>query len=710
MRRASGWRARLLVPVLMVLVLIAGCASPQQPSPPPSVEPEEVEEGERAPVLQIPVLAHPPQLVFRSDTGGVMEVNSSGEVLVLRGPHSAPFSIRVEDGRVRVRGAGSGKVILGARQGEVVYFSRAWVTGIRSPSFAVLPAEGVVFLRYGEEVELPVRVVPIGDFRGEVRLSAKSSTPAVVAQLKASGVPPFNATMRVLAKGLVGDGHHIRIVGVSGEERAESYVRINNPVRRREGLLASLLRLVWLAMFPVTFTLSIALGAITGAAAGAVSLTALVASPVMFFSPDFVELIGTGPEAGRAVTKEVLELHSGSPFSGAAVDGGRVTGLSTIAVSNSSFRVLLPRVELTPAVGQEVELPLYVAGSGYVRMNVSAPPGVEARVTPERGEAPFEAVLRVLPLREAPKRGLIFKRKGEYVVTLRATSGGVQEEYRVYLRPQRRDYEVRLSSEVVYMEPGGYAAVSALVLRNSRFAPEEHTLRVAAPPGFEVLASPDSGRTPFLANVTVHAGEVEPGRYTVSVGSAKLEVLVGRGGDAVVAPPGVSVAQGSAASFEVKVYTLGEEVRPLEVRLPLNHSVRGEGYSYYVEVVADRYTPPGEYTGRVAYGKVELPLKLTVTGSPVVLEHPGTLRVGRGESSTVELRLASAGYRGRVVLNATATGGIVVEPSSITAEVPGRVRVRISNPSGEYGSVSFSGVVEYRGMPYTVSGALQVVP
>jgi len=705
---------------LLMLITLAGCTGGA-----PEAQPEELAaqrlpqapgEGmqEEKPLPALPLLEHPAQLIFRSDSVGFAPVNSSGELLILRGPHSAGLSARVARGGVEVEGEGSGKLILASGGEGVLYFSRMWVSSIRSPSFAILPGEEVVFLRHGERAELPVRVVPVGNFREEVRLSAKSSTPAVVVRLSASGAPPFNATMEVFARGLVGDGHHIVITGVAGEEKVESYVRINNPVRKREGgLLSTLLRLVWIALLPVTLTVSIALGFITGTTVGAVGMAAVLANPLTFFTPEMVELLGAGPEAGVAVTKQFLQHYSAAePFGGGVLREGRLTGISTIAVANSSFKVLLPRVELSPAVGQEVLLPVYVAGEGEVVLNVSAPPGVEAQVEPVRGRAPFRATLKLLATREAPKRGLIFRKAGAYQVTLSAASSSAEEVYRVYLKPVRRDYEVRLSSDVVYVEPGKYAAVGAVVVRNNRFAPEEYAVATASPPGIQVHVEPERGRTPFAANITVRAEEgLKAGRYTVRIGNGKLEVVVGRDGYALVVAPGVSITQGGAGSIEAKVYAVRDVAHQLRVELPLNHTVakRGE-YSYAVEVAADRYTPPGSYRGVVTYGEQSAEVWVNVAGTPVVVEHEATLRLRRGESSRVELRLVPAGYEGELALNFTATPGIVVEPNSVRTTVPGVAEVTVRNPEGTYGSVSYHGRVVYNGTPYGIAGTISVWP
>jgi hypothetical protein len=702
-----------LIASLLAMLLLAGCT--QESEAPPvqvqvSIPPPETPEAVNLP--ELPALEHPGQVIFRSDSTGVGELSSNGEVLILRGPHSAPFSIELSQGKVEIAGEGQGKVVLASRMDNLLYFSRMWVTAIRSPSFAILPgAQKMVFLKPGEEVEYPVRVVSIGDFRQEVRLKAESSTRYVAAELSASGVPPFNATMRIRAIGPVGDGQYIKITGISPDERVESYVRINNPLKKREGgLLSAIFKILWIAMLPVTIAVSMALGFITGITAGAVGAVMLM-NPVTFFSPQFLDAIAMGPSVGMTVTQEFLEQYSAlSPFSGVAMSDGSFTGVSTIAVGNA-FKVLLPRVELSPIVGQEMELPVYVAGHGEVVLNVTAPSAIEARVEPARGVAPFEAKLTLLAKREAQKRGLILKREKPYVVTINASSGKMHELYRIYLKPVRRDYDVRLSSDLVYIEQGVYAAVRALVVRNNQFSPAEYTLRVATPPGIRAFVEPESGNTPFVANVTLYAESLDMGRYTVSVGNAKLEVIAGRNGYAVVAPKGVSVAQGAASSIQVDVYTIKPVTHELSAEFPLNYSVvKLNDYSYRVDIVADKYTPPGAYGGRITYGEHSLPVSVTVTGVPVVVEHESMLRLGRGEKAVAVLNLVPAGYEGTLPLNFTATPGIEVSPGSVVANVPGRVEVEVINAEGIYGTVSFSGVVTYNGSRYGISGSIQVVP
>lgn len=704
------------------LILLTGCTgggtTPSAeypgaaPQPPPQPQPQVQEEtgGEALPTL--PVLEHPAQLIFRSDSGGAAEVKSNGKLLLLRGPHSASFNASLERSILRVSGVGSGKLVLASDGGDVIYFSRLWVTGIRSPSFAILPGSEAVFLRYGGEVEYPLRVVPVGNFKGEVRLSAKSSTPAVVAYISDAGVPPFNATLKLRARGLAGDGEYIRIVGVSGKEKVESYIRINNPVKKESGLLSAIFKLIWIALLPLTLTLSLALGIISGITVGGIGLAAVLSNPITFLTPTMVEMIALGPSTGVAVTQQILEHYAElSPMRGVTVEGGSLKGVGTLAVANSTFKVLLPRVELSPAVGQEVVLPLYIAGSGEVRLNVSTPAAIEAKIEPSAGVAPFRAKLKLLAKREAPKRGFIIKRTREYVVTVAASSGGVQEIYRLYVKPQRRDYDVKLSSDLVYVEPGSYAAVSAVVMRNNRFAPEEYTPQVAAPPGIEVFVEPERGRTPFVANITLHAKSVEPGRYDVRIGSAALRVVVGRKGYAVVTPAGVGVSQGTGASLQVEIYSLREISFPLRVELPLNYSIsRQNAYQYTVDVMADRYTPPGIYRGRVVLGDNSAPFQVTVTGSPVVVEHETQLNLGRGETAQVELRFVPAGYSGRIALNVSATPGIAVEPQLLSAEVPGSVLLRVQNVQGSYGSVHYYGEVMYNGTRYGVSGTIGVAP
>lgn len=697
-----------LIASLLPVFLLAGCAQEsEEPSIQVSAPPET---AVNFPML--PVLEHPGQVIFRSDSVGVAEFSSNSDVLILRGPHSAPFSIGLSQGKIEIAGEGKGKVILASRKDNLLYFSRIWVTGIKSPSFAILSgAEEIVFLKPGEEIEYPVRVVSIGDFRQEVHLKAESSTKYVIAELSTSGMPPFNATMRIKAIAPVGDGQYIKITGTSQDKRVESYVRINNPLKKREeGLLSAIFKILWIVMLPVTIALSISLGFITGITAGAVGGVMLV-NPITFFSPQFLDAIAMGPSVGITVTQEFLEQYSAlSPFTGITMRDGSFTGISTIAVGNT-FKVLFPRVELSPIVGQEMELPVYVAGDGEVVLNVTAPSAIEAQVVPARGIAPYEARLILLAKREAQKRGLIVKRAKPYVVTVNASSGKMRELYEIYLKPVKRDYDVRLSSDLVYIEQGGYAAVRALVLRNNQFSPAEYTLRVATPPGIRAFVEPERGYTPFLANVTLYAENLNMGRYIVNVGNAGLKVIAGRKGYAVVAPKWVRVEQGLVSSIQVDIYTIKPVTYELSVAFPLNYSVEKlNDYSYRVDIGADRYTPPGEYSGKIVYGEHSLPVSVTVTGVPVAVEYERMLRVSRGEKAVAALTLVPAGYEGTLALNFTATPGVEVSPNSVVVSVPGRVEVEIINTEGIYGTVTFSGTVTYNGSRYRISGSMQVIP
>jgi hypothetical protein len=587
-----------------------------------------------------------------------------------------------------------------------------WVTAIESPSFAILPGtEEPIFLKPGETVEYPVRVVPIGDFKEEVRLKAVSSSKYVIPKLSASGVPPFNATMKIKVTGWVGDGQHIKITGISAGKTVESYIRINNPVKQKEGgLLSALFKILWVMLLPVTITFSIVFGTITGITVGAAGI-AMLANPITFFSPQFLDAIALGPSAGVAVTQEFLRQYSSlSPFSGVALEGGDLTGISTIAIGNA-FKVLLPRVEFSPVIGQDMEVPIYVAGSGMVELNITAPSAIEARIEPEKGVAPFGAKLILLAKKEAPKKGLIFKKIQPYVVTINATSGSTYELYRIYLKPVRKDYDVRLSSDLVYLEPGSFASVKAVVVRNNRFSPEEYLLKVSAPKGIRAFVEPERGATPYAANVTLYAEDVEMGRYTINVGNAKLEVMVGRNGYAVVAPRDIQAGQGTASTLQVDLYAIKPVAYELKAEFPFNYTVsKLNEYSYRIDVVPDVYTPPGTYSGRVTYGEHAIPVSVLVTGVPVAVEYDNVVRAGKGERATVVLNLVPAGYSGEITLNFTATPGIAVKPQNVVAQVPGRVEVEITNVDGIYGTVSFSGVVTYNGSPYGISGSIQVIP
>jgi len=705
-----------VVAVILLGLLLAGCA--QKPTTPvqlqtPTPAPVSSSKAPESPNLpEIPFIEHPGQLVFRSDSKGVAEISSDGELLILRGPHDADFSVQLSQSQVQVSGQGQGKLVFAARNDNLLYFSRMWVTGIESPSFAVLPGiEKPIFLKPGETVEYPVRVVPIGDFKEEVRLKAVSSSKYLIPQLSASGVPPFNATMKIKVTGWVGDGQHVKITGTSADKTVESYIRVNNPVKQKEGgLLSTLFRILWVMLLPVTVSFSMVFGTITGITAGAIGI-AMLANPVTFFSPHFLDAIALGPSAGVAVTQEFLRQYSSlSPFNGVALGDGSLTGISTIAVGNA-FKVLLPRVEFSPVIGQEVEVPIYVAGSGMVELNVTAPSAIEARIEPEMGMAPFKAKLFLLAKKEAPKKGLIFKKTRPYVVTINATSGNTYEVYKIYLKPVRKDYAVRLSSDLVYLEPGSFASVKAVVVRSNQFSPEEYSIRVATPEGIRAFVDPERDKTPYAANVTLYAEDIEMGRYTVNVGSAKLEVVAGRNGYAVVAPREVRAAQGVASNLQVDIYAIRSAAYELKVEFPFNYTVsKLNDYSYRIDIVPDVHTPPGTYSGRITYGEHTVPVSVLVTGVPVVVEYDSVVRVSKGERVTVTLNLTSAGYRGDINLNFTATPGIAVKPQNVVAQVPGKVEVEIANVDGIYGTVTFSGVVTYSGSPYEISGSIQVTP
>ena len=701
---------------LLFAGLLAGCAQKSAPPPQlptPASTPVSGSKEARLPVLpEILFIEHPGQLIFRSDSSGVAELSSNAELLLLRGPHDATFSIQLSQNRVEVRGEGQGKVVFAARNGNLLYFSRMWVTGIESPSFAILSGrDKPIFIKPGDTVEYPIRVVPIGDFRQEVQLRAVSSTKYLVPQLSASGVPPFNATMKIRVTGWVGDGQYIKITGSSANKTVESYIRINNPVKQKEGgILSALLKILWVMMLPVTITFSIVLGTITGITASVAGI-AMLANPVTFFSPHFLDAIALGPSAGISVTQEFLRQYSSlSPFSGVTLGDGGLTGISTIAVGNT-FKVLLPRVDFSPVIGQETEIPIYVAGSGLVELNVTAPSAIEARIEPEKGVAPFEAKLFLLAKKEAPKKGLIFKKTKPYVVTINATSGEVYELYRIYLKPVRKDYDVRLSSDIVYIEPSTFAAVKAVVVRNNKFSLEEHALKVVTPEGIKAFVEPERGRTPYAANITLYAENVSMGKYTANIGGVRLEVIAGSNGYAVVAPREIQAAQGVPSSFQVDIYTIKPVAYELKADLPFNYTIsKLNDYSYILDIQPGKYTPPGTYSGRISYGEHTISISILVTGVPVVVEHEGLVKVSKGEKARVVLNLISAGYSGEIALNFTTTPGITVEPRSVVAQVPGRVEVEITNVDGIYGTVSFSGVVTYNGSPYSISGSIQVIP
>ncbi len=704
-------RTKLIV-LLLISLMLAGCGqksqNPVHSTPTPSSKITELPVPPNPPSIE-----HPAQLIFRSDSAGLVEVNKGGEELyILRGPHSDGFNVKLSENVVYIKGKGQGKIVFVAKNGSLLYFSRMWVAGLDSPSFAILPEnDDVIFIKPGDVAEIPLRVVPIGNFSQQVELNAVSTTKNIIPYLSASGVPPFNATMKIKASGMVGDGGYIKITGRSANKTVESYIRVNNPVKQKEGgLLSSIFKILWAVLLPVRITIGIALGTISGVAMSAVSV-AMLSNPVTFLSPHMLDAIALGPSSGVAVTEKFLKTYpSVSPFSGMSLRDGNMVGISTVAVG-SKFKVLLPYVEIRPIVGKKTEIPIYVAGSGTVELNISAPSAIDAKVVPERGVAPFKATVYLLAKKEAQKTGIIFKKIRPYTVTINATSDGYYEIYRLYLKPLRKDYEVKLSSDVVYLEPGTFASVKAVVLRNNNFSSQEHALRVVTPDGIKAFVRPKTGRTPYVANVTFYTENADMGKYVVDVGGTKMYVIVGRSGYALVAPKEVQTLQGSASNFEVEIYSLGDLPSELKANIPLKHTITKLGdYTYKIKVSPGRYTPPGIYRGSIQCGIHKVPISILVGGTPVVVEYNNVARVSKGEAADVTLSLKYAGYSGDIALNFTASDGVEVIPDRVTAHVPGEIKIQIKNVGGVYGTVSFSGVAMYNGTPYSISGSISVIP
>ncbi len=653
---------------------------------------------------KIPYLNAPSQVIFLSGKGAKIKINSSDKIFILYGKHSENFDLSLNGDMLYVNGVGDGYTIVGAENEYGYYFSKIWLNSLKD-GFAIIPSEkGVPFIKAGETGTYRIKVVSIGNFSDKVSLKVESSTKILeVGVSPSSGVPPFEAEVNIRAKGYVGDGHYIKITGTGGGKESVSYLKINNPVKKNSGILSGLLKIIYAITFPIRLALGITLGTISGITTASLLLPVSITT----FSPDFIlGSFETGKVVGFAVTEKFLREYSPTPFSAVTINENKMSGVGTIAIGDK-FQLILPFVEFKPIIGKEYHIPIYVTGHGSVSIDVSNPDAVEAKLKQKSGNAPFETELIIVAKKEPVKKGIIFKKKVPYTILLNVTSDGkAYKLYRLYLMPVRKDYDVSLSSNIVYVEKGKYATVKAVVVRNNMFSPEIYRIPIKAPNGFDVFVERNNEKTPFKTNITLYAGNIKNGVYLIGIGDETLKVIVGQNGIGFETTD-TEISQGGEGLVEVNVYSTDKIAENVTFELPLNHTVeKTSPYNYILRITANKYQPPKTYKGTIYLDDIKGEFNITVVGKPVILQYNQTVSLKKGETKKIDIDLISAGYKGKIDLTFTASEGYVVSPKMIKADVPGKISIDVKRVSDTSGYVDFNGYVDYDGSGYYISGRI----
>ncbi len=292
-----------------------------------------------------------------------------------------------------------------------------------------------------------------------------------------------------------------------------------------------------------------------------------------------------------------------------------------------------------------------------------------------------------------------------YVVTLNVSSERSSESYKLYLKPVKKDYDVVVSSNLIYLRKNEFATIKAYVLRNNEFASEEASLRVSSPAGISAFVEKVSGKTPFETNVTFYAKNVKSGVYFANVGDEVVKVIVSEK-ETFLEFPRIAVSQGSSAEGKILVYSLSPVDDDLKISTNLNYTLKKvSNYEYVLSVFADKYQPPGKYKVTAMLNEPH-EFQVSVVGTPVVVEYDQSVVVERGSSKDMRVVLKSAGYRGDIDLEFSGSG-VSVYLERVRASVPGEFTVGIT-PNEQPGVVTFKGYVNYGGTRYLISGSIYV--
>ncbi len=295
------------------------------------------------------------------------------------------------------------------------------------PGYAVIPEPPERPVEPFQDVVVKLRVVPVGDYRGEVYLNVEYEGVKLVSLEPRSGTPPFTAELvfrlesyetvceengecrsveadpwRGLAEGGVSNGNRFILVSASGPDappaRAVILVGLEEPPRR-PGLFETLFRIL---LFPLYLALSISLSTVTGAALTPLAATAPV--PTVYLEAGAAALEPYKLLAPQEVQQAPGDGGTGGPLEAeghwlrAAIvrkDGGYTSVLRIAAVSEAkpaSIMVPSPRLigsatlwVYAPGAGDNVELRLYSPRGG------KAP--AELQIV-SRGSDSLEAVIR----------------------------------------------------------------------------------------------------------------------------------------------------------------------------------------------------------------------------------------------------------------------------------------------------------------------------
>ena len=680
--------------VIALTLFILGCATTEEKVLEKTTpEKQKFEKKLEVSLPEHPYISLPKQIVFVEKTS--VNVNSTGDAFVLYNPSLNSLNVDLEGNEIKISGYGKGEIIVGAKKGISTFYTKFWAVGLKK-GFAIVPLTNVTFGRVGEEIRFKFKIVPIGNFSEKVRLKVKSSNFVKATLNPTSGKPPFEVDVKLKVNS-AGDGQFVKIIGYSESSSSESYILINNPVREEKGLFSFFLNIFYVLTLPIRIATGITLGAISGITMSSV----LLANPITFLSPELTfKAISSGIVVGKEVTKSFIE----SPFQGTIFSEGKVSGVGRVAVGDKNFKVVLPDVEFDAIIGKTYTLPVFVAGSGKVRLEVKSPKEVEAEISPKEGFAPFKAELKFKAKTEARKRGIIFKKIVPYVVQINASSEEGTEVYKLYIKPLRKDYDVTLSSNTVFVKKGSFTTIELFVVKNNELAPDTYTLKISPPQGFDVFAEKMSGETPFKMNVTFFAKKVEEGVYYAKIGDETLKIVVGE--DIFVQTQRISVTQGGYGEGRIYIYSLKPVEEELVVKLGINNSLKKvNNYEYILQLSPSKYQPPGTYKATAFLGK-EFEFIVEVLGVPVVAEYEERLELKKGESKDIKISLKSAGYTGEIKLKFTGSEGVIIQPEAV-GSVPGEVFIKVS--AEKSGTVNFSGKVNYKGKLYTISGSIFIL-